>query len=80
MSQAWFKKQQKVFIAYADETNENQFLVRKGKQYFHLSSQKEVRKISLKEAYRIFLMISSREVVFRGIGSFENMQKGSAVQ
>ncbi|TMN20823.1 hypothetical protein [Lentibacillus cibarius] len=80
MSHAWFKKQKKVFIAYADETNENQFLVRKGKQYFHLSRRKEIKRLSQDEAYRIFRMISAKEVTFRGIGSFENMQKRSAVQ
>ncbi|GAB3051593.1 hypothetical protein [Virgibacillus ainsalahensis] len=77
---AWFKKQQKVFIAYADESNRNQFLVRKGKQYFHLSSQKEIQKLSLKQAYQIFLMISAKEVEFRGIGSFQNMDKGVGVK
>lgn len=80
MSQAWFKKQKKMFIAYADETNKNQFLVRKGKQYFHLSSQKEVTKISAKEAHYIFSLIFSKEVTFRGIGSFQNMDKGVAGQ
>lgn len=80
MAHAWFKSKKKVFIAYADETNKNQFLVRKGNQYFHLSSQREIRKLSLKQAYQIFLMISTREVAFRGIGSFQNIRKGAGVK
>ncbi|MFC2946776.1 hypothetical protein [Virgibacillus sediminis] len=79
MSYVWFQKQKKVFIAFAGEDNKNQFLVRKGKQYFHLSGEKEVRKLSLKEAYQIFLLISTKEVEFRGIGSFQNMNKGVEV-
>ncbi|QKY69350.1 hypothetical protein [Lentibacillus sp. CBA3610] len=79
MAHASFKKQKRVFIAYADGAK-NQFLVRKGKQFFHLSSQSEMRKLSIKEAYQIFLMISTREVEFRGIGSFQNLRKGAGVK
>ncbi|OZU89062.1 hypothetical protein CIL03_08585 [Virgibacillus indicus] len=70
------KKKKKVFIAYTDEQKKNQFLVRKGERFFHLSSQKEIRKLSLKEAYLIFLMITAKELEFRGTGSFVKMGKG----
>ncbi|WP_067728838.1 hypothetical protein [Oceanobacillus damuensis] len=70
------KEQKKMFIAYADEQRKNQFLVRKGRRYFLLNNRKEMRKLSPKEAYQIFLMITAKQLKFRGIGSFQTMKKG----
>lgn len=70
------KKQKKVYIAFANRQKRNQFLVRKGRRYYLLNDQKELRKISAKEAHLVFHMITAGKVKFRGMGSFENMRKG----
>lgn len=66
-----FKKNKRVYIAYADQQGNNEFLIRDGKSYFVLTSQKNVFPISANEAYQTLKLISNEVLPFRGVGSFK---------
>lgn len=66
------QKPEQNFVAYADKIGRNEFLVRKGKNYYILTSQKELHNISAQYAERTLKLIKEQVLTFRGMGSFNN--------
>lgn len=67
-----FKKPEKNFVAYADKCGRNEFLVRTGKNYYILTSQKNIHNVSAEYAERTLKLIKEQVLTFRGMGSFQN--------
>jgi len=65
-----FKKPKKVYVAYADSKGGNEMLIRDGRNFFVLTSQKDIFPISASDASRILKLVKEQVLQYRGSGSF----------
>ena len=69
-----FKKNKRVYVAYADYYGRNEFLIRNGSNYYVLTSQRTLNHVSADDAYITLKLIHEKILSFRGVGSFKKVK------
>src|SRR5699024_1375466 len=69
-----FKKNKRVYVAYADYYGRNEFLIRNGCNYYVLTSHRTLNPVSADDAYNTLKLIHEKILSFRGVGSFKKVK------
>jgi len=70
-----FNKPKRVFVAYANQEGQNEFLIRDGKNFYVLLANRQILSVSPADAYQTLKLIKEQALSFRGIGSFRHKLK-----